>query len=95
MASLKKCNACGHEVSQTADACPNCGLRFKRRWDEIGPFTIKVIIGAVILLLLIPFCSEANQSNGAIKPHKSFNCANKNHKPDIPKDARPLTKSLY
>jgi len=82
MASLKKCNACGHEVSRTADACPNCGHRFRRRWDEIGPFTIKVIIGAVILLFLIPFCSEANQNCETIKPNKSFNFAHKMHGPD-------------
>ena len=52
MARLKECADCGHMVSKSADACPNCGKRFTRRWDEIGPFTQTVLWIPVVLILL-------------------------------------------
>lgn len=55
MAALKKCKDCGHDVSKTAEACPNCGARFKRRWNEIGQFTKVLVIGTVLLLVAALF----------------------------------------
>ena len=53
MSSLKKCKDCGHEISKTADACPNCGARFTRRWNEIGPFTAKLVFGTALLIVVL------------------------------------------
>jgi hypothetical protein len=35
---MKNCRDCGHEVSETAFACPNCGAPFpyKEKWDGWG-----------------------------------------------------------
>lgn len=45
-------------VSRTADACPNCARRLKRRWYEVGPFTIAVVfLSPVIVLLIVGQCS--------------------------------------
>ena len=55
MAALKKCKDCGHDVSNTAEVCPNCGSRLKRRWYEIGPFTTKLVISAALLIALLIF----------------------------------------
>ena len=52
MARLKECADCGHEVSKSADACPTCGKRFARRWDEIGPFTQALLWIRVLLIVL-------------------------------------------
>ena len=53
MAGLKKCKDCGHDVSTSAEACPNCGARLKRRWYEIGPFTSKLVIGTTLLVAFL------------------------------------------
>ena len=59
MASLKKCKDCGHDISKTAEACPNCGARLKRRWNEIGPFTTKLLIGTALLIVFLSFIGSA------------------------------------
>ncbi len=53
MAALKKCKDCGHEVSKTAEACPNCGARLKRRWYEVGPFVTTLIFAPLFIIVLI------------------------------------------
>lgn len=61
MATLKECKDCGHKISKSAEACPNCGARLKRRWNEIGPFTTKALIFVafiLFILILIPQCSQ-------------------------------------
>ena len=58
MAFLIECRDCGHEVSKSAEACPNCGKRLKRRWYEIGPFTTKVMLGGVALMVLVSMCES-------------------------------------
>ncbi len=58
MASLIECKDCGHAISKSAEACPNCGKRFKRRWNEIGPFTTKVMLGGVALMVLVSMCES-------------------------------------
>ncbi|NVJ59498.1 MAG: zinc-ribbon domain-containing protein [Gammaproteobacteria bacterium] len=58
MASLKKCKDCGHEISKSAESCPNCGRRYRRRWNEIGPFTSILVFGTMFLFLL-SMCSQA------------------------------------
>ena len=61
MPRLISCKDCGHSVSKSAEVCPNCGKRLKRRWYEVGPFTTAVVLGPPILILAIMFlgmCSE-------------------------------------
>ena len=53
MTKLIKCKDCGYDVSKMAEACPNCGARFKRRWDEIGPFTTGLFFGTLLLIVFI------------------------------------------
>ena len=55
MAALMKCKDCGHDASNTAEACPNCGARLMRRWFAIGPFTTKLVIGTALLIALLIF----------------------------------------
>ena len=60
--ALTKCKDCGYDVSKTAEACPNCGARRKRRWDEIGPFTTRLFFGTVLLivfLFMLSLCTAA------------------------------------
>ncbi len=52
MARLRPCKDCGHEVSKSAEACPNCGRRYRRRWNEIGPFT-KSLLWFVLILFVV------------------------------------------
>jgi len=62
MPRLISCDDCGHSVSKSAEACPNCGKRLKRRWYEVGPFTTAVVLGPPILILavmVLGMCSEA------------------------------------
>ena len=44
MAKLKSCKECGHKISKSAESCPNCDVRLKRRWYEIGTFTTMIIL---------------------------------------------------
>ena len=66
MAKLKECKDCGHPVSKSADACPNCGRRYKRRWNEIGPFTSLLIFGFILLFILSSYSSEASEHTTTI-----------------------------
>jgi len=49
--SLAKCKACGHEVSQKADKCPNCGDPLKRKsvgcGGAVGVVLALIFVGAV------------------------------------------------
>ena len=49
--------------SRSADACPNCGRRLKKRWYEIGPFTTAVVLGPPILILAVMFLVCARKGN--------------------------------
>jgi len=49
MEKLKKCKDCGHSISKSAESCPNCGARLKRRWYEIGTFTTIIVLVPLIL----------------------------------------------
>jgi hypothetical protein len=53
MTALTKCKDCGHEISKTAEACPNCGARFKLRWYEVGPFVTKLFFVTLFLIVLV------------------------------------------
>lgn len=55
MARLKTCKDCGHKISKSAESCPNCGARFKRRWNEIGKFTTTLIIFVLLIFVLALF----------------------------------------
>ena len=48
-------------VSRRADTCPNCGLRFRRRWYEVGPFTTALVLGPPILILAVMFLSMCSE----------------------------------
>jgi hypothetical protein len=55
MGALTKCNDCGHEVSKSADSCPNCGARFKLCWYE-GRWSnvLKLILIVLLLFVIVP-----------------------------------------
>lgn len=57
MTALMNCKDCGFDVSRTAEACPNCGARLKRRWYELGPFTTKLFFGTLLLYVLLNMAS--------------------------------------
>ena len=57
MGWLVECKDCGHEVSRSAEACPNCGKRLKRRWYEVGPFTTGLVF-ILLALFLLGMCSS-------------------------------------
>lgn len=46
--ALTKCNECGHQISKTASACPNCGAKVKRT----SLFT-KIVAGFFALIVLM------------------------------------------
>ncbi len=55
MTRLIECKDCGHEVSKSAEACPNCGKRFNLRWYEargcFGWALAWLFIGVVLLVV--------------------------------------------
>lgn len=51
MAKLLNCKDCGHQVSKSAEACPNCGARLKLRWYE-GSWS-NVFKGVFLVVLLM------------------------------------------
>lgn len=67
MARLRKCKDCGHQISKSADACPNCGRRLRRRWNEIGPLTTFLIFGIILLFFLAALSSEASEYENLAK----------------------------
>lgn len=50
--TLKTCSECGKEISSSAEACPNCGLKSRRT----KPFTWVVLV----LIVLVFFVSMKN-----------------------------------
>ena len=51
--TLTNCKDCGHDISKSAEFCPSCGKRLKRRWYEVGPFTTILVIGVMLLMFLL------------------------------------------
>jgi hypothetical protein len=47
--ALTKCKECGHDISSTADKCPNCGAPSKLKTSK------NIGVGCVIALLIILF----------------------------------------
>ncbi len=45
---LKKCRACGREVSKTAKACPGCGDT-----QPHGESNAEVVFGIIILIVIV------------------------------------------
>lgn len=44
MANLVECKECGHKVSKSAKACPNCGHRKKGFLDGCGTLIVVVLV---------------------------------------------------
>lgn len=49
MAKLIKCKDCGHEVSKSADACPNCGRKTKAKTSGCAWIILIGLIGFIWL----------------------------------------------
>jgi len=49
--ALKKCKECGHDMSTSAQNCPNCGARNQM---YVGPWTgcMMVIIGVLAFIII-------------------------------------------
>ncbi len=50
--ALKKCKECGHEVSSTANVCPNCGARQGQKKYGLGALIILIIVVGFIWALV-------------------------------------------
>ncbi len=46
--ALKKCKECGAEISSSADVCPSCGKKLKKKHPILGG--ILIILGIMILI---------------------------------------------
>ena len=46
--ALKKCKECGAEISSSAEVCPSCGKRLKKKHPILGGFLL--IFGIMIIL---------------------------------------------
>jgi predicted amidophosphoribosyltransferase len=57
MGRLIECRDCGPAVSRSADACPSCGKRLRRRWYEVGPFTTGLVF-ILLALFVLGMCSS-------------------------------------
>ncbi len=62
MASLKPCRDCGHEVSKTAEVCPNCGRRLVQRWYVIRASNLLKGAAWFIVLLIVIAVFSLSQS---------------------------------
>jgi len=59
MAKLMKCGDCGHNVSKSAESCPNCGARLKLRWYEGSWSTVfKATFIITLIIILLEIFSE-------------------------------------
>lgn len=46
--ALKKCKECGAEISSSAEVCPSCGKRLKKKHPILGGFLL--VFGIMIIL---------------------------------------------
>jgi RNA polymerase subunit RPABC4/transcription elongation factor Spt4 len=51
---MKKCPTCKTELAENASACPKCGYRFTTTSGVAFAVVIGVVVGAIILLLILP-----------------------------------------
>jgi hypothetical protein len=51
--ALKKCRDCGHSVSKRAEACPNCGAKFKTKSMGCGTLLLVILGTPVVLAVLV------------------------------------------
>lgn len=54
MARLIKCKECGHSVSRTAKACPQCGAVMKRQRTSTFTWLVVIFFGLIVVL---PMCA--------------------------------------
>lgn len=52
--ALINCPECGHQMSNTAKRCPNCGYSLNKfKFESIKPYILGVVIGLVGLFITI------------------------------------------
>ena len=58
--ALKKCKECGHEVSEQAGTCPNCGHPLKEREIRFGMIVVATLALFNLLCLLVT-CNKSDK----------------------------------
>lgn len=71
--ALIKCKECGHDVSDKADACPNCGAKVQKPAQQVGCGTI---VGVVFLVgfLIAVFSGSSSSDKGSGTAADSQEC---------------------
>ncbi|WP_462383388.1 hypothetical protein [Pseudomonas sp. Marseille-QA0892] len=67
--ALMKCKECGHLVSTTAKACPNCGAKPSK--PSGGSFLITCVGLAVFLVVIVKACSSNSEPAHTAAPYKA------------------------
>lgn len=49
--ALKKCPACGHQISASAKNCPSCGHRQKHFFDGCGTLLFFALLILIVIAL--------------------------------------------
>ena len=58
--ALIKCTECGHEISDTAATCPNCGHKNEQRSSGGGCLKVVLLLfGGLVLLVLLGLCTNS------------------------------------
>lgn len=79
--ALIKCNECGHEVSDRASACPNCGCPFSHKAKD-GIITKKIWYCSIIIILTIGIsCYVMGKTSNDVIVNHDF--ANKIHRYEV------------
>ncbi|MHB8424546.1 MAG: zinc-ribbon domain-containing protein [Gammaproteobacteria bacterium] len=76
--ALKKCKECGHEVSSTANVCPNCGARQGRKKYGLGALIILIIVVGFIWALISNSLNSPTNEQTKRSPSTSTSNSNSN-----------------
>ena len=70
MSKLIKCKDCGHQVSKSAKACPNCGAKMSKQRTSLFTWFIAIVLGFGILSAIFTdnTTQEASPKKKSIQP---------------------------
>jgi len=51
--ALIKCYECGHEISDKASACPNCGIKIKQKKKSVNIILLAIIVVVCLIISIV------------------------------------------